>query len=139
MEDLEERALAQAKYEPPCWFRYVDDVFVIWPHGTENLERFRDHLNVLQRNIQFAMEIERDGHLPFLDINIYRRPDGSMDHDVRRKPSHINLFLNPGSHHHHSTYKLFFQPWCTESGLCVTRKASIMSWRSQDHFRGKWL
>jgi hypothetical protein len=114
MEDLEERVLAQANYEPPCWFRYVDEVFVIWPHGTENLERFRDHLNVLHRNIQFTMEMDRDGHLHFLDINIYRRPDGSMDHNVRRKPSHINLVLNRGSHHHHSTYKLFFQPRCTD-------------------------
>jgi hypothetical protein len=30
MEAFEERALAQANYKPLCWFRYVDDVFVIW-------------------------------------------------------------------------------------------------------------
>jgi hypothetical protein len=90
MEDLEERALAQANYKPLCWFRYVDDVFVIWPYGTENLERVRDHLNVLRRNLQFTMEIERDVHLPFRDINIYRRPDGSMGHKVYRKPSHTS-------------------------------------------------
>jgi hypothetical protein len=91
MEDLEERALAQVNYKPLCWFRYVDDVFVIWLHGTENLERFRDNLNVLHRNIQFTMKTERDGHLPLLDINIYRGPDGSMGHNVCRKPSHTNL------------------------------------------------
>ena len=80
--------------------------------------------------------MERGGHLPFLDINIYRRPDGSMGHKVCRKPSHINPYLNPESHHH-STYKPFFQPWCTEPGLCVTRKASMMSWSNSGPLSGK--
>jgi hypothetical protein len=26
------------------------------------------------------MEMEKDGHLPFLDIIIYRRPDDSLGH-----------------------------------------------------------
>jgi retron-type reverse transcriptase len=33
MEDLEERALNQATHKPTCWYRYVDDIFAIWPHG----------------------------------------------------------------------------------------------------------
>ena len=34
------------------------------------------------------------------------------------------------------TCKLFFESWCTESGLCMTRKASMMSWIStRPHFR----
>ena len=71
MDDFEERALEQATHKSLCWFRYVDDTFVNWPHGPEKLEEFVEHLNGLQRNIQFTMETEKDGHLPFLDINIY--------------------------------------------------------------------
>ena len=48
-----------------CWFHYADDTFVIWPHRTEDLERFLDHLNAIHRNMQL-MEMERDGNLPFL-------------------------------------------------------------------------
>ena len=40
--------------------------------------------------------------LPFLDINIYRRPDGTLGHRVYRKPTHANLYLHPNSHHHPS-------------------------------------
>jgi hypothetical protein len=58
MEDLEDRTLAQATHKPLCLSRYVD-TFVIWPHGTENLERFLDHLNGLHGNIQFTVEMER--------------------------------------------------------------------------------
>jgi hypothetical protein len=48
------------------------------------------------------METETDGHLPFLDIDVYRKPDGSLGYTVYRKPTHTNLYLNAGSHHHQS-------------------------------------
>jgi hypothetical protein len=100
MENFEDRALQQATRKPLCSFRYVDDTFVIWPHGPKKLEEFLDHLNGLHRNIQFTMETEKEHHLPFLDIDIYRRPHGSLGRKVYRKPTHTNLYLNPASHHH---------------------------------------
>ena len=48
------------------------------------------------------MEIEEDGHLPFLDIDIYRKADGSLGHKVYREPTHTNLYLHQHSHHHPS-------------------------------------
>jgi hypothetical protein len=38
MDDFEDRALKQVTHKLLCWFRYVDDTFVIWPHGSEKLE-----------------------------------------------------------------------------------------------------
>jgi hypothetical protein len=46
------------------------------------------------------METEKVGHLPFLDIDIYRRADGSLGHKVYRKPTHTKLYLQQNSHHH---------------------------------------
>jgi hypothetical protein len=80
MEYFEEMALESATYKPLCWFPYVDDTFVIWPHGPGKLAEFLDHLNGLHENNKFTMETEKDGHLPFLDIDIYRKPDDSLDH-----------------------------------------------------------
>jgi hypothetical protein len=48
------------------------------------------------------METETEGHLPFLDIDIYRRPDGSLGHSVYRKSTHTNLYLTAASYHHPS-------------------------------------
>jgi hypothetical protein len=39
MEYSEERALRTAQHKPTNWFRYVDDVFVAWPHEDE-LKKF---------------------------------------------------------------------------------------------------
>jgi hypothetical protein len=55
-------------YKPLCWFRCVDDTFIIWPHGTENLEIFLGHFNELHRNIQFIIEMERFDHFLFLTL-----------------------------------------------------------------------
>jgi hypothetical protein len=46
---------------------------VIWPHGQGKLTEF---LNGLHNKIKFTME--KEGHLPFLDIDIYRKMDGSL-------------------------------------------------------------
>jgi len=79
MEDFETRAIKQATHKPACWYRYVDDTFVIWPHGKEKVTEFLNHLNGMHNNIQFTMEIEDEGHLPFLDIDIYRKRTAPSD------------------------------------------------------------
>jgi hypothetical protein len=61
-----------------------------------------DHQNGVHENIKFTMETERDGHLPFLDIDIYRKPDGSLGRRVYHKPTHTNFYLHANSHHHPS-------------------------------------
>ncbi|XP_046382334.1 uncharacterized protein LOC124153280 [Ischnura elegans] len=102
MEDFEERALSTAKIKPKYYFRYVDDTFIVWPHGQETLPAFLQHMNSLHPNIQVTMEMEKDGCLPFLDVLIRRKEDGSLSHRVYRKPTHTDLYLNGLSHHHPS-------------------------------------
>jgi hypothetical protein len=71
MEDFGEMAPYRAAHKPLCWFSYVDDTIVFWPHEPDRMRDFYDHLNSVHWNIQFT--IEREGHLRFLDIDIYRR------------------------------------------------------------------
>jgi hypothetical protein len=72
MEDFEETGLDRAPHKPLCLLRYVDDPFVIWPHGPDRLRDFLDHLNSVHQNIHFTMDTERRGNLPFLDLDICR-------------------------------------------------------------------
>ena len=37
IEDLEEQAMHSAPLQPSLWLRYVDNTFIIWPHGEQNL------------------------------------------------------------------------------------------------------
>jgi hypothetical protein len=51
------------------------------------------------------METGSEGHLHFLDLDIYRRPDGSLGHKVYGKSTHThththtNLYLITNFHH----------------------------------------
>jgi hypothetical protein len=118
MEDFEKKATEQATHKPLCWFRYVYHTFVIWPHDQEKLTEFLEHLTVLHNNIQFTME--KEGHLPFLDIDIYRKTDGSLGHAVYRKPTHTILYLHQNSHNHPAINQSSL-PLHTELQLSVTR------------------
>ncbi|XP_076397942.1 uncharacterized protein LOC143266273 [Megachile rotundata] len=103
MEYLENYILNNAPLKPSQWFRYVDDTFVVWSHGREKLGDFLNYINSLDPNIQFTMEIETpDRSLPFLDTLITRKADGTLGHQVYRKPTHTNRYLHATSHHHPS-------------------------------------
>lgn len=71
---FEEHELETAGYKPKAWLRYVDDTFVLWPHGHEKLFHFLDHLNKKHSKIMFTMEIENHNQLSFLDILVKKNP-----------------------------------------------------------------
>jgi hypothetical protein len=54
VEDFEKNAVEQVAHKPICWFKYVGDSSVIWPHGQEKLTEFL--LIGLHNKIQFTME-----------------------------------------------------------------------------------
>ena len=43
--DLEEKLLAQFPLKPYLWWRYIDDIFIIWTHGEGKLEDFINRIN----------------------------------------------------------------------------------------------
>jgi hypothetical protein len=45
MEHFEEIAMDTAECKPANWLMYVNDTFVIWPYGPENLQEFLQHIN----------------------------------------------------------------------------------------------
>jgi hypothetical protein len=49
---------------------------------------------------------KKEGHLPFLDTDIYRKPDGSLGYRVYQKPIQTNLYIHWHSHHHPANKQL---------------------------------
>jgi hypothetical protein len=90
MENFDTLALNNFHIKPKCWFQFVDDTFVIWPHGNPSLISFFDRINNISPHIQFAMEMQEDNSLPFLDVLISCLLDGSLTHQVYRKMMHTD-------------------------------------------------
>ena len=99
MEDLEEQAMHSDPLRPNLWLRYVDDTFVIWPQGEQNLQSFHTHLNQMSANIDFTIEKEEEGRLAFLDVLVTRSRD-QLSTAVYRKPTHTDRYIPYHSHHH---------------------------------------
>jgi hypothetical protein len=55
MEHFEEIALDTAEHKLAKWLRYVDNTFVVWPHGLARLQQFLHHLNSLRHTIKFTV------------------------------------------------------------------------------------
>ena len=91
MEDLETRAVQSAQNPPSFWRRFVDGTLTIMK--SSQIESFLQHLISIEHHIHFTKEDYRsDGFMPFLDILITPREDGSLKTTVYRKPSHTDLY-----------------------------------------------
>ena len=102
LESLEEKAIQSAPCKPKVWVRYVDDTFIIWPHGPDGLRSFHQHLNQQHPSIQFTVEGEKDDRLPFLDV-LVTKEGGKLVTSVYRKPTHTERYIPFHSHHHPRT------------------------------------
>ena len=66
MSDFEDRHVYTYDKQPTLWVRFIDDIFLIWPHGEPELVKFIEHLNSVHRTIKFTSEISKQS-VNFLD------------------------------------------------------------------------
>ena len=52
---FEAKALENAPFQPHTWFRYIDDIFMIWTEGLDNPKVFIDYLNSIHPTIPMAL------------------------------------------------------------------------------------
>lgn len=84
MSDFENQAQKQKMF-PRIWWRYVDDIFA--PVKERYLDQTLSLLNSQHSTINFTVEKETDGKLPFLDLLISRKDDNTLKFGIYRKPT----------------------------------------------------
>ena len=67
MEYFEEQFLDSCELKPWVWWRFLNDVFMIWPHSGDELGNFLAKLNSLHENVKFTWEIGL-WEIAFLDV-----------------------------------------------------------------------
>ncbi len=93
MGDFEDQHVYTYHLQPLIWYRFIDDIFMIWTHGQEALDAFRTH-----RTIKFTYKISNT-QISFLDIIIKKDEDGVMYTDLYTKPTDTHSYLHYGSCH----------------------------------------
>ncbi|CAH8634971.1 unnamed protein product [Schistosoma bovis] len=77
----------------PLYKRYVDDILVVC-EKKEDMYGLLNKLNTLQNHISLSCEEEKNDQLPFLDILLSRREDGSVKRSIFRKPTWTGQYLS---------------------------------------------
>ena len=63
------------------------------------MQELLQHRNKQHGRIQFSMEMENSGSLPFMDMRITRQPQGELTKEVYQKPTDTNRYVPFSSHH----------------------------------------
>ncbi|GFR94547.1 hypothetical protein ElyMa_006252000 [Elysia marginata] len=66
---LEGKMLNSSPHQPLIWLRYLDDIYLIWTHGSSTLDQFLAHAKNFHPTIQFTSEIS-PLKIPFLGVMI---------------------------------------------------------------------
>ena len=79
-------------YKPLLYLRYVDDTLLFFA-SEDHIDPFLNFLNSKSPSISFTKENEEQGHIAFLDLNIYRHesPLTSFSTSIFRKKTYTGL------------------------------------------------
>ena len=85
MNAIETSFLSSSPLMPSIYFRYIDDIFVIWPHGNDSVTHFLEHSNNIHLNIKFTYERSKTT-LPFLDVSVQNSTE--QNHNYLAQETH---------------------------------------------------
>ena len=97
MADLEKRLLSDTDLKPYIWWRYIDDIFLIWEHVEESLKLFLEKINSIHPTIKFTEDWSYSS-VNFLDIKVIMQ-DGKIITDLHVKPTGTHQYLDSSSSH----------------------------------------
>ena len=99
MDRFETKALANWPLKPMIWLRFIDDIFMIWTHGSDKLEEFITYLNGIHPTIKFTHETSPT-QIDFLDRTVKINQSRFLYTTIYEKPTDTHLYLHYTSAHH---------------------------------------
>ena len=78
--------------QPTLWKRFIDDIFLIWPHVMDSLTEFMLHLNTVHSALKFTSVIS-SSEIAFLDLTIYVTDD-KLCTGLLTKSTDRHMYLN---------------------------------------------
>lgn len=108
MAEWETSALASCKQKPTHYYRYLDDIWGVWPHSMEEFEQFLLTVNNHNPSIKLKSTTSITS-VDFLDTTTYKgtnfQRNIKLDIKVFFKETDTHALLHKTSHHPKHTYK----------------------------------
>ena len=110
MANWEKEVFKTCQFLPLVYFRFLDDIFLIWTFSREEFDRFFEILNNFNPSIKLKATV-KETSIDFLDTTVFKgtnfRETGLLDTKVFFKPTDTHQLL----------HKLSFHPKHTFSGI----------------------
>ena len=103
MADFEEKVVYKYHLQPLLWLRYIDDIFILWQHGSDEFDKFVDFLN----SNDYGLEFTRDGNsikVNFLDTTVTQVGE-RLETEMYIKPTSSLSYLHRSSCHPAHVFK----------------------------------
>ncbi|XP_062539104.1 uncharacterized protein LOC134207396 [Armigeres subalbatus] len=97
METLMDTVTKRISFPIPVLKKYVDDLILSVPQ--EKIDEVIEIFNQYHPKIQFTVEVEKDGRIPFLDLLLVRQNDQTVKTEWYMKPIASGRFINYHSEH----------------------------------------
>ncbi|KAK6172572.1 hypothetical protein SNE40_016201 [Patella caerulea] len=98
LDKIETDYLKTASIKPTVWWRYIDDIFFIWPSTPDELFSLMDGLNQHTPGIKLTLEHSLNS-INFLDVTIYRDSYHKIQTKLYTKPTDSFFYLHYTSCH----------------------------------------
>ena len=95
LDSLEEDILNNSLFKPLVWWRYNDDIFMMWKHGGEELQQFLETLNFYHSIVKFTGDCSR-AKINFVDVTVMKKGNQLVS-DLSVKPA--DTYLHASSCH----------------------------------------
>jgi hypothetical protein len=103
MAQVEMSALNSGPLKPLHYVRFIDDIFVIWNHGSDTLDQLVTSINSQCPSIKVSAESSMSS-VDFLDLTIINH-DGILEYKPFFKKTDSHQLLHKGSFHPPHTFK----------------------------------
>ena len=121
MDKIEQKFVETQSRKPLIWLRYIDDIFFIWVHDEQELERFLKNLNNFTPNLSFTDQASKNC-IPFLDLKV-KLVDGKLETDLYMKSTDRHQYLHYlSSHPEHTKRSIVYSHTLRVNRLCSLEK-----------------
>jgi len=126
---------------PKIWFRYIDDIFTIWPYNESEFDTFFNFINNYDCNIKLTYD-KSITTATFLDLTIFKRSN-NICHKVFFKKTNSHSILHKTSNHPQHIFRgITYSQIRRWASLCSFRddfnnvcNEIFPIWRTQDYSR----
>ena len=147
MAKFEREALSKCPLKPHTFLRYLDDIFIIWPHSAADFQHFFNIFNSHKSSIKFKSTVS-DCSAIFLDTVIFKNPSvkSQLLSKVYFKPTDTHQLLHKDSFHPKHTFSGIVKSQITRFyRLCSNASDFEAAWQilyqalSKRSYSKRWL